>query len=65
MIKRMIFIILILCGAMLSFPAFAQDQAAAKPIDAKADNVLRQMSDYLNTLEQFSIHLAYPLRHLL
>jgi hypothetical protein len=57
MIKRTIFSILILCGALLSCPAFAQDQVAGKPIDAKADKVLRQMSDYLNTLEQFTIHL--------
>ena len=57
MIKRTIFIILILCGAQLSCLTFAQDQVAVKAIDAKADKILRQMNDYLNTLEQFSIHL--------
>ena len=57
MIKRTIFIIFILYGVLLSFPAFAQDQVAVKAIDAKAEKVLRQMSDYLNTLEQFTIHL--------
>ena len=54
---RKIYIILIFCVVLLSRLAFADDQAAAKPIDAKADNVLRQMNDYLNTLEQFSIYL--------
>jgi hypothetical protein len=58
---RKIYIILIICAVLLSRLAFAQDQAAAKPIDAKADNVLRQMNDYLNTLEQFSIHLENSL----
>jgi len=57
MIKRTNLIVLILCGALLSCPTFAQDQVAVKAIDAKADKILRQMNDYLNTLEQFSIHL--------
>ncbi len=57
MIKRTIFIILILYGALLSCPAFAQDPVAVKAIGANADRVLHQMSDYLNALEQFTIHL--------
>ncbi|MGD8771401.1 MAG: DUF2092 domain-containing protein [Desulfobacterales bacterium] len=57
MIKRTNLIVLILCGALLSCPTFAQDQVAVTAIDAKADKILRQMNDYLNTLEQFSIHL--------
>jgi hypothetical protein len=36
-----------------SFGGAAEESAA---IDPKADEVLRQMSGYLNTLEQFSIH---------
>ena len=46
-----------LCAVMLSFPTFARDSLAGQAIDAKADKILRQMSDYLNTLEQFTIHL--------
>ena len=57
MCLRKIYIILIFCVVLLSRLAFAQDPVAVKAIDAKADKVLRQMSDYLNTLEQFSIHL--------
>jgi len=57
MYKRTNLIVLILCVALLSCPAFAQDQVAVTAIDAKADKILRQMNDYLNTLEQFSIHL--------
>jgi len=57
MFKRTIFIILIVCAALLSYPVFAQDSEAGKDVDEKADKVLRQMSEYLNTLGQFSIHL--------
>ena len=50
-----------LCAVMLSFPTFARDSLAGQAIDAKADKILRQMSDYLNTLEQFTIHLENSL----
>lgn len=56
MFNRTIFIILIVCVALLSFPVFAQDSGAGKDVEDKADKVLRRMSEYLNTLEQFSIH---------
>ena len=55
--RRTIFSMLIYYGILLSCPVFAQEQPAVKAIDAKADKVLRQMGDYLNTLEQFSTHL--------
>ena len=54
---RMILVILMLCGVLSSFSAFARDSVAGQAVDAKADKILRQMSDYLNTLEQFTIHL--------
>jgi hypothetical protein len=41
---------------LLSCPALAQDSGGEPAVDAKADKVLRQMSEYMNTLEQFSIH---------
>jgi hypothetical protein len=57
MIKRIIYVILILCGALLSCPVLAQDSGGERAVEAKADKVLRQMSEYMNTLEQFSIHV--------
>ena len=56
MSRRTIYIILILCGMLLSYPALAQDSGNVRGnIEAKADKVLRQMSDYLNTLDSFSL----------
>ena len=48
----------LVCGLSLMIlsaptPGGAQDKDA--PIDPQADSVLRQMSDYLNTLEQFTV----------
>ncbi len=54
---RIIYIILILFAGLLSFPALAQDSGGEQAVEAKADKVLRQMSQYLNTLKQFSIHV--------
>jgi len=54
--SRIICILLILCGVLLICPAFAQDSGVEQAVEAKADKILRQMSEYLNTLEQFSLH---------
>ncbi len=56
MVKQTIYIILILFGTLLSFPALAEESGVARNVEAKADNVLRQMSEYMNALEQFSFH---------
>jgi hypothetical protein len=55
--SRIIFINLILCVVLFGCPAFAQDSGSVRTIEVKADKVLRQMSEYLNTLEHFSIHV--------
>ncbi len=54
--KRIIYFTLILFGSLLSFQAFAEESGAVRNVEAKADKVLRQMSEYMNTLEQFSFH---------
>ncbi len=57
MLRRTIGSILILCGVLLGQPAIAQDAGVGqRAIEVKADKVLRQMSEYLNTLDQFSLH---------
>jgi len=45
-----------LCLILLSCPAFGADAANPPAIEVKADELLRQMSEYLNTLGQFSLH---------
>lgn len=45
-----------LCLLLLSLPALSGAQEKQQTIDPKADNILRQMSDYLNTLQEFSIN---------
>jgi hypothetical protein len=55
--SRIIFINLILCVVLFGCPAFAQDSGSVRTIEVKADKVLRQMSEYLNTLKHFSIHV--------
>jgi len=46
---------------VLSVPAFSGAQEQASTIDPKADKLLRQMSDYLNTLDQFTISVENSL----
>ncbi|MBW1817508.1 MAG: DUF2092 domain-containing protein [Deltaproteobacteria bacterium] len=43
--------------AMVCCPAFTASAADAPVIDTKADQVLRQMSDYVGSLGQFRVHL--------
>ncbi len=42
---------------VLSVPASSGAQEQASAIDPKADRLLRQMSDYMNTLQQFTFHI--------
>jgi hypothetical protein len=56
MFCRTVYSILFLCVILPVFPAFGTDPGDPPPIEAKADQVLRQMSEYLNSLEQFTFH---------
>lgn len=55
--RRIIFINLMLCAVLFSCPALAHDSGGEGAVEAKTDKVLRQMSEYLNSLNQFSIHI--------
>jgi hypothetical protein len=56
MFSRTVYFILVLWAILLSFPAFGADSGNPPTIEAKADAILRQMSEYLNSLEQFTFH---------
>jgi hypothetical protein len=56
MLCRTVYSVFVLCAILLSFPAFGANSGDPPAIEAKADQVLRQMSEYLNTLEQFTFH---------
>jgi hypothetical protein len=56
MLCRTVYSVLVLCAILLSCPAFGAGSGSTPAIEPKADEVLRQMSEYLNTLEQFSLH---------
>ena len=56
MLYRTLCFIAALCLVLLSYPAFSADSANPPAIEVKADKLLRQMSEYLNTLEQFTLH---------
>jgi len=56
MLSRTLCFIAALCLILVSGPAFSADSANPPAIDVKADELLRQMSEYLNTLEQFTLH---------
>jgi hypothetical protein len=53
MMKQTIFLISFLCVFVMLSPI----QSAGQVIEQDADRILRQMSDYLNTLEQLSLHV--------
>jgi hypothetical protein len=57
MIPRALFCISFLCAVLLLCPALHAGQKEAAAIDPQADKVLRQMSEYLNSLQQFTIHV--------
>lgn len=57
MIKRTIFLISILCVSLMFYPAQSAGQEKEQAIEPQADKILRQMSDYLNTFEQFTIRI--------
>lgn len=42
--------------AILIFPAISRSEDEGAEIEPRADKLLRQMSEYLDTLEQFTIH---------
>lgn len=57
MTPRALFCISFLCAVLLLCPALHAGQKEAAAIDPQADKVLRQMSEYLNSLQQFTIHV--------
>lgn len=54
-----------LCLFLLGLPTPIGAQEKESAIDPKADSILRQMSEYLDTLEQFSFHTENSLDTLL
>jgi hypothetical protein len=54
--RRSIFCVLFLCTIMILLPVAVYSQEEAPAIEPKAEKALRQMSDYLNSLEKFSFH---------
>ena len=56
MLYRTVCFILVLCVISPGFPAFGTDSGDPPAIEAQAAQVLRQMSEYLGTLEQFTFH---------
>lgn len=46
-----------MCLLLLSIPNLGNAQEKNPDIDPIADRILREMSDYMNTLEQFTIHI--------
>lgn len=53
------------CLLLLSFPDLSGAQEKQQTIDPKAVSILRQMSEHLNTLLQFSVHVENSLDILL
>ncbi len=65
MCKRILNLILILCVVLVTSPALRAEAADPPAIEAKADQVLRQMTDYLKSLEQFSIRAENTIEEVL
>jgi len=63
--NRILNVIVILCTILVSFPALTADATEPPVIEAKADQVLRQMSDYLNSLEQFTFRTENTIEEVL
>jgi hypothetical protein len=55
MVYRIILIVTLSCGMSLGFSPLAQEFDAKQAIDPEADKILRNMSNYLDTLKQFSV----------
>jgi hypothetical protein len=52
-----IFIYILLCSVLAFSSDLRAEQKTALAIEPQADNVLRLMSDYMNSLQQFSFHI--------
>lgn len=61
MVYRIILIVTLFCGMSLGFSPLAQEFGAKQAIDPEADKILREMSNYLDTLKQFTINLENSL----
>jgi hypothetical protein len=65
MSRRAICFIVILCATLIGHPALSAEAADLPAIDAKADQILRQMTDYLKSLEQFSFRAENTIEEVL
>jgi len=65
MCKRIVYLISILCALLVTSPALRAEGADPPAIQAKADQVLRQMADYLKSLEQFSFRAESTIEEVL
>jgi hypothetical protein len=54
--NRFLFSVLVLCVLLMSYPALADDSGDSPGIEPKADEILKQMSEYLGGVEQFTYH---------
>jgi hypothetical protein len=58
-------ILYILCVIVFNLPALGRAQDEAQAVDPRADKILRQMSEYLNSLDGFYLHTENSLDTLL
>ncbi len=54
--ENRMFVAAMMCLAVFLSPVFASGQEGSQSIDPQAEQVLKQMSDYLKTAQQFSFH---------
>ncbi len=57
MLHRNFCFIFALSSFLVTCPAFCAEQGDPPAIEAKAERILRQMNDYMNTLQQFTFHI--------
>ena len=63
--RRFLVLIVLIGNLLLISPGIAGNPEPSNAIDAKADKILHQMSDYLNTLKHFTLHAENTLDTLL
>jgi len=56
MLPRAFFGISVFCTGLLGFPAYGADVNEAPLIEPRPETLLREMTEYLNSLEQFTFH---------
>lgn len=56
MLHRTLFCVALLCTVLVSHPALCADSQTVPNVEPKADEILRQMGEYLGSVEQFTFH---------